>query len=122
MPWLADLVESSEGSLNVLPVQCLCEFLLNSGTGNAAEEETTDSSSSSAKRRKERQLLLHLQSILQQPGYADPRAGYETLDYFLRRLASQQTRQRVQVMTSCSLVVRGGRDMQPDVSFLVHRP
>ena len=28
MPWLAELVESSEGSLDVLPVQCLCEFLL----------------------------------------------------------------------------------------------
>lgn len=28
MPWLAELVESSEGSLEVLPVQCLCEFLL----------------------------------------------------------------------------------------------
>ena len=28
MPWLADLVESSEGSLDILPIQCLCEFLL----------------------------------------------------------------------------------------------
>lgn len=28
MPWLAELVESSEGSLDMLPVQCLCEFLL----------------------------------------------------------------------------------------------
>ncbi|KAH7957411.1 hypothetical protein HPB52_018572 [Rhipicephalus sanguineus] len=28
MPWLAELVESSEGSLDLLPVQCLCEFLL----------------------------------------------------------------------------------------------
>ena len=28
MPWLAELVESNEGSLDVLPVQCLCEFLL----------------------------------------------------------------------------------------------
>jgi hypothetical protein len=28
MPWLAELVESSEGALDVLPVQCLCEFLL----------------------------------------------------------------------------------------------
>lgn len=28
MPWLAELVESSEGSLDVLPIQCLCEFLL----------------------------------------------------------------------------------------------
>ena len=28
MPWLADLVQSSESSLNALPIQCLCEFLL----------------------------------------------------------------------------------------------
>ena len=28
MPWLADLVQSSESSLSVLPSQCLCEFLL----------------------------------------------------------------------------------------------
>ena len=28
MPWLADLVQSSESSLNSLPLQCLCEFLL----------------------------------------------------------------------------------------------
>ena len=40
MPWLADLVESSEGSLDVLPVQCLCEFLLH--------DVSTEISSSSA--------------------------------------------------------------------------
>ncbi|CAG2249830.1 INTS1 [Mytilus edulis] len=28
MPWLAELVDGNEGSLQVLPVQCLCEFLL----------------------------------------------------------------------------------------------
>lgn len=28
MPWLADLVQSSVGSLDALPLQCLCEFLL----------------------------------------------------------------------------------------------
>lgn len=31
MPWLADLVESSDGSFDMLPVQCLCEFLLSEG-------------------------------------------------------------------------------------------
>ena len=36
MPWLADLVESSEGSFHVLPVQCLCEFLLDSTAAIAA--------------------------------------------------------------------------------------
>ena len=30
MPWLDDLVESCDGTLNTLPVQCLCEYLLNS--------------------------------------------------------------------------------------------
>lgn len=33
-PWLAELVESNEGAWNLLPVQCLCEFLLH----EAAEE------------------------------------------------------------------------------------
>ena len=28
MPWLKDLVEANDSSLEVLPVQCLCEFLL----------------------------------------------------------------------------------------------
>ena len=28
MPWLVELVHSSAGSLDLLPLQCLCEFLL----------------------------------------------------------------------------------------------
>lgn len=28
MPWLAELMESGESSLDVLPTQCLCEFLM----------------------------------------------------------------------------------------------
>jgi integrator complex subunit 1 len=28
LPWLISLVESNEGSLSVLPIQCICEFLL----------------------------------------------------------------------------------------------
>lgn len=39
MPWLAELVQSSEGSLDVLPVQCLCEFLLLEKTGEKDKEE-----------------------------------------------------------------------------------
>lgn len=46
MPWLADLVESSEGSLNVLPVQCLCEFLLNSSLTNGDESEINQANTS----------------------------------------------------------------------------
>mgnify|MGYP001803027565 FL=1 len=38
MPWLAELVESSEGSLDVLPIQCLCEFLLMGSDENKSND------------------------------------------------------------------------------------
>ena len=44
MPWLAELVQSSEGSLDVLPVQCLCEFLLLEKTGDNSKEKDEGSS------------------------------------------------------------------------------
>lgn len=44
MPWLAELVQSSEGSLDVLPVQCLCEFLLLEKTGDSGKEDGEGSS------------------------------------------------------------------------------
>lgn len=40
MSWLAELVESSEGSLEVLPVQCLCEFLLHDEDTPVLEEDS----------------------------------------------------------------------------------
>ena len=42
MPWLAELVESSEGSLDVLPVQCLCEFLLHEPSDLATDADVED--------------------------------------------------------------------------------
>ena len=45
MPWLAELVQSSEGSLDVLPVQCLCEFLLLEKTADSGKEEDGEGSS-----------------------------------------------------------------------------
>ena len=52
MPWLADLVQSSEGSLDVLPVQCLCEFLLHDAADEPAsggEEEEGESKEQKAR-------------------------------------------------------------------------
>ena len=103
MPWLDDLVESCEGTLNTLPVQCLCEYLLNSSGINSEEEAN---SSSSKKQLRRREVLLHLQSILQQPEYSERRASFETLDYFMRRLSFQQTQQRSQVSFNRSLLVK----------------
>ncbi|KAJ6656005.1 hypothetical protein lerEdw1_004590 [Lerista edwardsae] len=104
MPWLADLVLSSEGSLDVLPVQCLCEFLLHDAadeSGSGEEEEEGESKEQRAKKRqrqqKQRQLLGRLQDLLLGPK-ADEQTTCEVLDYFLRRLSSPQVASRVLAM------------------------
>ncbi|KAL7979401.1 hypothetical protein Chor_015425 [Crotalus horridus] len=109
MPWLADLVQSSEGSLDVLPVQCLCEFLLHDAADESAsgeEEEEGESKEQRAKKR-QRQLLGRLQDMLLGPT-ADEQTTCEVLDYFLRRLSSSQVASRVLAMKGLSLVLSEG--------------
>ncbi|ERE74826.1 integrator complex subunit 1 [Cricetulus griseus] len=114
MPWLADLVQSSEGSLDVLPVQCLCEFLLHDAadaTASGEEDEEGESREQKAKKRqrqqKQRQLLGRLQDLLLGPK-ADEQTTCEVLDYFLRRLGSSQVASRVLAMKGLSLVLSEG--------------
>ena len=92
MPWLADLVQNSEGSLSQLPVQCLCEFLLSTSTQIAEKQP------------RQQQLLAHLQTLLTNPN-EDQQHAYEVLEYFLRRLSSQQTGSRVQAITGLKMVL-----------------
>uniref|UniRef100_A0A8C4SG15 Integrator complex subunit 1 n=1 Tax=Erpetoichthys calabaricus TaxID=27687 RepID=A0A8C4SG15_ERPCA len=89
LPWLADLVQSSEGSLDVLPVQCLCEFLLHDAaddTSSVEEDEEGESKEQRAKKAPEtskaRQLLGRLQDLLLGPK-ADEQTTCEVLDIFL---------------------------------------
>ncbi|KAL4669111.1 hypothetical protein H8959_007665 [Pygathrix nigripes] len=89
MPWLADLVQSSEGSLDVLPVQCLCEFLLHDAVDDAAsgeEDDEGESKEQKAKKRqrqqKQRQLLGRLQDLLLGPK-ADEQTTCEGLSLVL---------------------------------------
>ncbi|XP_027623842.1 integrator complex subunit 1 isoform X2 [Tupaia chinensis] len=124
MPWLADLVQSSEGSLDVLPVQCLCEFLLHDAADDATsgeEEDEGESREQKAKKRqrqqKQRQLLGRLQDLLLGPK-ADEQTTCEVLDYFLRRLGSSQVASRVLAMKGLSLVLsegslRDGEEKEP---------
>ncbi|XP_034943269.1 integrator complex subunit 1 isoform X2 [Chelonus insularis] len=92
MPWLADLVQSSEGSLSQLPVQCLCEFLL-STTAQAVEKQP-----------RQQQLLLHLQKLLTDSN-EDQQQTCEVLEYFLRRLSSQQSNNRIQAIIGLKLIL-----------------
>ncbi|XP_049601742.1 integrator complex subunit 1 isoform X1 [Syngnathus scovelli] len=113
MPWLADLVQSSEGSLDVLPVQCLCEFLLHDAADDNMhlDDDEGGSKEQKAKRRqrqqKQRQLLGRLQDLLLGPK-ADEQTTCEVLDYFLRRLSSSQVASRVLAMKGLSLVLTEG--------------
>ncbi|XP_030646165.1 integrator complex subunit 1 [Chanos chanos] len=114
MPWLADLVQSSEGSLDVLPVQCLCEFLLHDAADDSSsvdDDEEGESKEQRAKKRqrqqKQRQLLGRLQDLLLGPK-ADEQTTCEVLDYFLRRLSSSQVASRVLAMKGLSLVLTEG--------------
>lgn len=114
MPWLADLVQSSEGSLDVLPVQCLCEFLLHDAADDtlmADDDDEAESKEQRAKKRqrqqKQRQLLGRLQDLLLGPK-ADEQTTCEVLDYFLRRLSSSQVASRVLAMKGLSLVLTEG--------------
>lgn len=124
MPWLADLVQSSEGSLDVLPVQCLCEFLLHDAAAEPAsggEEEEGESRERRARKRqrqqKQKQLLGRLQDLLLGPK-ADEQTTCEVLDYFLRRLGSSQVAARALAMKGLSLVLsegslRDGEEKEP---------
>ncbi|XP_064459431.1 integrator complex subunit 1-like [Ornithodoros turicata] len=111
MPWLAELVESCEGSFDHLPVQCLCEFLLSDALDcNAAgidqEEEKADKGRGKAlqnKKRKQQQLLQHLQKLLRNPD--DLQATCEVLDYLMRRLSSQQQNARAVATKGLTLVL-----------------
>ena len=78
---------------SVLPVQCLCEFLLTQSVG--AVEDGGGSSGRPPAPARHHQLLSHLQRLVRHPSH-DQRAYVELVEYFLRRLSSQQRQARLQ--------------------------
>ncbi|XP_030834653.1 integrator complex subunit 1-like [Strongylocentrotus purpuratus] len=106
MPWLAELVNSAEGSLDVLPVQCLCEFLINQEADKDGGGSDGGESSSSSKQKvhKQEQLLARLQSLVFDPN-TDPRNTSEVLGYFLTRLSSKQQSARTLASKGLAMVL-----------------
>ncbi|XP_045031439.1 integrator complex subunit 1 [Daphnia magna] len=108
-PWLAELVESNEGAWNVLPVQCLCEFLLHEAAEDLPANDVVDDSKQQLGKRKERrhkhqQLVQHLRLLLTDPDQL-PEACREVLDYLMRRLSAQKALSRHQALTALSVVL-----------------
>lgn len=93
MPWLAELVHSSEGVLSHLPVQCLCEYLLST----APAEKLT----------KHGQLLAHLRTVVNGP---DPQSACEVLEYLFRRLTSDHGASRAQATKGLGLILSPTED------------
>ena len=87
----------------MLPVQCLCEFLLTQSVG------AVEDSGRGAAPARHHQLLSHLQRLVRHPSH-DQRAYVELVEYFLRRLSSQQRQARLQAakVRSSAGSLRGG--------------
>ncbi|XP_048575697.1 integrator complex subunit 1 [Nematostella vectensis] len=92
MPWLADLVQSSEGSLDVLPVQCLCEFLLMEKPRKAGKVGE-GSKELDKKMNIQGHVLTRLRALLREEA-ATAESTAEVLEYFMRRLSSIVTAER----------------------------
>lgn len=122
MPWLAELVESNEGSLDVLPVQCLCEFLLHDPQdGNKDDEDDEDARAEKHKKKqkmkKQDQLLAKLQMLVHSPS-SDTGTTFEVLDYFFKRLSSNQASSRGLAIKGLSLVMSTSHMAPADVDSI----
>ena len=51
MRWLSELVESSEDSLEALPIPCLCEFLLANQNAERDQDGSSDENAESSSHR-----------------------------------------------------------------------
>lgn len=90
MPWLSDLVQSSDGNFNHLPVQCLCEFLL--------------SNTISTDNNRDIELITFLQKLLHTE--SNDQTASEVLEYFLRRLSSPSRHSRQSAIRAFKLLLK----------------
>ncbi|EDS38053.1 conserved hypothetical protein [Culex quinquefasciatus] len=93
MPWLADLVQNSDGDFNHLPVQCLCEFLLSNSATVIVENS------------READLLIYLQKVIQDET-GEHQIICEILEYFLRRLSSFSKQSRQSAIRGLKLLLK----------------
>ena len=90
MSWLSELVKSSENSFELLPVQCLCEFLL---------QDIRNS--------KRHILLMRLQNILFSNKTNDQQL--EIVEYFFSKI-SANFRTKTKAITAMKAIINGSED------------
>ncbi|KAG1699624.1 Integrator complex subunit 1 [Nymphon striatum] len=116
MPWLVDLVASSSGSFEMLPRQCLCEFLLHESL-DRNESETGDKVEKAKYKLKQKiqvELLQYVKTLLFDSS-ADSKPSVEIIEYFLQRLYCKQASSRVLAAKSLQMVLCHSSEMEDDV-------
>ncbi|XP_049307137.1 integrator complex subunit 1 isoform X1 [Bactrocera dorsalis] len=98
MPWLSDLVQSSEGDFSHLPVQCLCEFLL-FNTNAITEENNRDG-----------ELVCYLRNLVMEEQY-QKRTVCEVLDYIFRRLSSTVKQSRNAAICGLKIIFKDNTEL-----------
>ncbi|XP_054737283.1 integrator complex subunit 1 isoform X1 [Anastrepha obliqua] len=97
MPWLSDLVQSSEGDFSHLPVQCLCEFLL--FNANIINEENT----------RDVELVAYLRNLVMEEN-TQKKTVCEVLDYIFRRLSSTVKQSRIAAISGLKIIFKDNTD------------
>nr|XP_039270920.1 integrator complex subunit 1-like [Styela clava] len=107
MPWLSSLVGSAKGDMSMLPVQCLCEYLMAS---------SVDDSKAENKLIQEKEIVAQLQNSLRNQQTEE---SWQPINYFLRRLHSPQYETRLRAKHALSLVLRD-EDMDTNDPKICH--
>lgn len=110
MPWLADLVQSSESSLNALPLQCLCEFLLMKHRADGG---------GSGHPNKLRSIKLKVAGRLQDllvGAEASAQSCFDVVQYFINRWSSPQLKERESAVYGFKTIVLHQRKYKGSVS------
>lgn len=100
LPWLSGLVSSARGDMGMLPVQCLCEFLMTSCIKDKSSVGQKD------------EIIKQLQTNLMSSQLEE---STQVMYYFLRRLHLSQYETRVRAKQALSLVLSNlNPDMETD--------
>ena len=115
MPWLADLVQSSESSLNALPIQCLCEFLL-------MKQNITETDSHHSKQKSTKYKVAARLHDLLLGSEATAESSNKLVKYFIQRWSSPEMKDReasVNGFQSILLLPRKQRQSSSSISDLI---
>ena len=125
LPWLIRLIEANEGSLSVLPIQCLCEFLLHriaSQSPMNVDKKGSKQDRKAAQSKLERieEMKTRLRDALWDPS-TDVDSVKQALVYFLGRLAADTTGERDAAAEALAGLLLAADDEESDVSAVVER-